>query len=292
MTPLSLLQNFRESFIERTPFPHCLIDPCLPSALYERLANEFPEPQVFYANSHRLQEGEVKPNAFYKINASKVYADNNLVSGLWNDFIHYHTSQEFFDEVLDKFGDTIRKAYPGLIEKMTARAGGGAPRRGVRYVSAGSDRYDVDMDFMVGINSPTDIGGTRVIGPHLDNPKMLCAGMFYLRHPEDRSNGGDFVLYERKDPANPAYINRRHISDDSLIERKVVPYKANSLLWFLNGFASCHGVSAREATPYPRRLCELVLDTERTVPKLFKLDGSELKKESAFDLVRRFVKGR
>ena len=112
-----------------------------------------------------------------------------------------------------------------------------------------------------------------MIGAHLDNPKMLYAGLLYLRHPLDQSTGGDFIIYEWKNPEKPRYINRRQIGEDEVIQRRKVGYSANNFVWFLNGFTATHGVSQRSITPYPRRLCEILADAEPTVPKLFELSG-------------------
>lgn len=273
MKNLSILQNYRSALLQKDPFYHFDIEQALPTSLYESLANTYPTLETFYKYSHRNEEAQVKQNAFYKLNAAGLNWNPEILSGPWRDFVQFHTSQEFFDEVLDKLGDAIQETYPELLASMLRKAKGKKPRAGVRGVSDSKETCEVALDCMVGINSPVTVEGTRVIGAHLDNPKMLYAGLFYLRHPQDQSTGGDFIIYEWKDPKNPEYVYRRQIDEALVIPRRKVSYKANNFVWFLNNFSAVHGVATRETTPYPRRLCEIMADADPTVPKLFQLSG-------------------
>lgn len=273
MSKLSILQNYRTELLHREPYYHFAIENALPAQLYKSLEESFPSRSIFDEYSHRKGDPEIRQNTFYKLNADKARRFPQMLSGVWNEFVAYHTSQEFFDEVLDKLGHAIEKTYPELISKMKRKSENGHPRSVVRTADNEKKSSEVVTDCMVGINSPVTVEGTRVIGAHLDNPKMLYAGLLYLRHPEDNSSGGDFVVYEWKDPKNPVYVEKRAIDESQVMARRKIEYRANSFVWFLNAFAAVHGVTVREKTQFPRRLCEILADADPTQPRLFELTG-------------------
>src|SRR3546814_18222217 len=67
---------------------------------------------------------------------------------VWREFIEFHTSQAFWQQVVDLFG----------------REDDGA-KAGVRF----RDRADVVLDCQIGVNTPV-LERSRVRGPHVDNP--------------------------------------------------------------------------------------------------------------------------
>ena len=69
---------------------------------------------------------------------------------------------------------------------------------------------------------------------HLDRAVSLFAGLLYFRLDGDDSTGGDLQLY---DGAHPV---------------KTIPYRANTLVFFVNSPRAFHGVTPRSVTPWPR----------------------------------------
>jgi len=201
----------------------------------------------------------------------------DLPIGAWRDFVYYHTSQEFLDEVLDKLGDSIHASYPTLMAAMERKAPGGKPRAGVRRHSDTAGECELALDCQVGMNSPITAEATSVIGPHLDNPKELYGGLFYLRHPEDVAAGGDLVVYEWKDRPKRSFVEKRYIDPSHVIERGTIPYGPNRFVWFLNTVEAVHGVTMRQPSPLPRRLCNIIAETYPTVPKLFDVSAYQPK---------------
>lgn len=278
MNKLSILQNFRPSLLQRQPFAHFSIECALPDALYEELSRTYPSVETIFANAFRKKGKDMAQNARYDLSAAEVYAKPDLISGAWRDFVHYHTSQDFLDEVLDKLGDTIRDAYPQLVNAMERKAPGARPRAGVRRRGDSARECELALDCQVGINSPVAGEGTTVIGPHLDNPKELYAGLLYLRHPGDTATGGDFVVYEWKDGQSRRFVEKRYIDPSLVVERGTVRYGPNRFAWFLNSAEAVHGVTARGPSPLPRRLCNIIAETYPTVRKLFDVSAFEPKK--------------
>jgi hypothetical protein len=289
MSKVSILQNFKSSDLKSDPYHYFSLENALPAKLYEHMQADYPKLDTFYKYSHRTDEQQLKQNAFYKLHANKAIENPQMLSGAWNDYVAYHTSQEFFDEAINKLGNAIEKTYPGLLSKMSKKSETGKPTTSIRNAEPVTRQTAAALDCMVGINSPVTQEGTRVIRAHLDNPKMLFAGLFYLRMPEDTSTGGDFLIYEWKNPESPKYIERREIAEDQVRLRDVVPYRANSFVWFLNSFGAVHGVSVRSPTPTPRRLCEVVADADPTVNRLYELTGKPVR-TTLKDVIRNLKK--
>lgn len=269
MNKISVLQNFRPSLLQREPFTYFSIDRALPDTLYEELSRTYPSVETIFTHAFRKKEADMAQNARYDLSSAEVYEMPDLPLGAWRDFVYYHTSQEFLDEVLDKLGEPIRAAYPDVVAAMQRKAPDGRPRAGVRRHSDAAGECELALDCQVGINSPVMVEGTSVIGPHLDNPKELYAGLLYLRHPDDAAAGGDLVIYEWKDRRNRRFFEKRYIDPSLVVERGSVPYGPNRLAWFLNTAEAVHGVTARQRSPLPRRLCNIIAETYPTVPKLF-----------------------
>ena len=152
---------------------------------------------------------------------------------------------------------------------MAHKAPQGKPRAGVRRQSDKSDACELALDCQIGINSPVTIEGTSVIGPHLDNPTELFAGLFYVRHPEDHAVGGDLVAYAWKHAERRVFYKKRYI-DASLVEaRETIPYGPNRFFWFLNSADAVHGVTIRQRSQAPRRLVNIIAEVYPTAPTLF-----------------------
>ena len=80
----------------------------------------------------------------------------------------------------------------------------------------------------------------------------LFVGLLYFRRSDDTSSGGDLDLYRIK---NRRYYHDRKLNvPERFIEPAVqVPYRANTLVMFLNTERSLHGVTPRSVTDVPRR---------------------------------------
>lgn len=268
MTNLSILQGFRSSQLTMEPYPHAVIENTLPDAIYAELAASYPSVETIFANAHRKRDASLQPNARYDLSAAEILANPSLTSRLWHDFVAYHTSQAFFDEVLDKLGPAIASTYPDLVPRMQHKAPGGRVRAGIRRRGDSRRECEIALDCQIGMNSPST-GGTSVIGPHIDNPKELFASLFYVKDERDRAVGGDIVLYRWKSDRIIGFYERRYVRDDQVEPFATVPYGPNRTVWVLNSLAAVHGVSARSASPYPRRLCNIIAEVYPTTPRLF-----------------------
>jgi len=267
---LSILQNLRSSMIRREPFPYFVIENALPTDIYERLAVGYPsESFIFEHHRGKRADESYQPNMRYDLPAAYVFGNRALDLGLWRAFTEYHTSQEFLDEVLSKLGDVIADIHPDLISRMRKKSPDGKPRAGGRYFSDRRDQCEIALDCQIGINSPVKEKPTSVRAAHLDNPIEIYAGLFYLRHPGDRSNGGDLEIYTWKNPNQKRIGPRRLIPQNNVIVKDSVTYGPNRFAMFVNSIEAIHGVTVRGVTEYPRRLVNIIAEVYPTMNKVF-----------------------
>lgn len=267
---LSILQNFRPELVRRDPFPHFVIDHALPGDLYERLQQQYPSAETIFAHHIRKKsEKKMKPNTRYDLPASVVYVDKMLDIGLWREFVLYHTSQEFLDEMLDKLGNTIALRYDWLVPLMFKKTPQDRPRAGIRHYKDSVRECEVALDCQVGINSPVSGTPSSVKSLHVDNSVELFAGLFYLRDVQDGSTGGDLEIYRWKRGVPMSFYQRRHIRAEHAELAGVVSYGPNKFAWLLNGLDAIHSVSVRNVTSYPRRLVNIIAEVYPTVERLF-----------------------
>lgn len=172
---LSILQNFKESDFYMDPYPHIHIDQVLPWEVYNKLADEYPE-KILKGNTTQFSDFR-----YYQHEFSEEY-----VTPLWKEFVDYHSSKEFKDKLIEIFKPGIKKYYPGLYEKYS--------------VSQVCQRHEVvpgalKLEVQFVMNA---IDAKSIRTPHLDAGRELFASLFYMKKPEDNSNGGDLIVYKKK----------------------------------------------------------------------------------------------
>jgi hypothetical protein len=244
MTP-NLLSRISPGDVVAEPFPHVIARDVLDASLCDTLIAEFPPDDV-------VADGRPSgSNRRFSYSAGKALDDVRL-SRLWRDFIRTHVSQGFLDNLVRLFGEHVGRLYPDLCRD-------GSPlRAGVRNADS-FDRVDVLLDAQVSINTPVTGRPSSVRPVHVDDPRKLFAGLFYLRHPHDDSRGGDLELYRLKGQtfafhAGP-YMTGRYVERVATVK-----YERNVLVLFVNSLRSLHGVSIRHATPWTRCFLNLVAE--------------------------------
>lgn len=257
---LSILQRYDTGCARWLPFPHVIIDDALPQPLYDELVASYPPPELIFAHQRRRRrERHMRSNWRYDINAATLLTQPSLVCGPWHDFVTYHTSQAFLDEVFDKLGDLIGAAHPDLEDQLRARSPSARPRAGIRRLKERATDCEVALDCQLGMNSPVVGAPSAVKGPHLDSNHELYAGLFYLRDSHDTSEGGDLELFHWRGEG-ARFAARRHVRHEDVIRAAVIPYAANRFVWLLNGLDAVHAVSVRRASTHPRRLVNIIAE--------------------------------
>lgn len=234
------------SNICKDPFPHIIAHNVLPEEVLRQLIDGLPTLEemtrgVKYGSNRRLNYA-----------ALDIQANSNLPS-LWKALVKEHLSQAFLDAIIKIFASYIPEYFPDFEQRFGKLA---ELKAGIRAGGKDSDA-DVLLDCQLAVNTPVTIAGTTVRAAHIDCPKKLFVGLLYLRLKEDRSSGGDLLLYRAK-TGTPAMDETRTVSASDLELVEKVPYNSNTLVLFLNTPQSFHGVSTRSRTPCHRVFLNLL----------------------------------
>ena len=225
--------------------PYMVIENALPADYYAALAADFP---LSLASGVASTSGE----SVLRCPAEKAMADPQL-SPLWRDFLAYHTSQEFFADIVRVWGSAIRAHYPELAENFgkPLEAFTAGPRRPGGETVAVNYEHDIVLDCQICVNPPVQAPSTPR-GPHLDRQFKLFAALLYFRDLGDLDEGGDLLFYKLADGAavkpRPAKI-----ASQNVIALDRVRYAPNTLVTFINSPLCIHGVTPRGPTRHPRR---------------------------------------
>jgi hypothetical protein len=239
----SVLQNKSKIQLRTVPFPYFIIDDALPIDLFNELNDSFPNFEKIIKNNNGINKYE--ENTAYRYNAAQSLIDASI-SDNWKDFINYHTSSKFTDELFDIFADSIKNIYKVGKDKLPNHS-----NTGVRF----RDKSFFSTDCQFVINTPTS-GETTVIEPHLDNPKEFYAALFYMREPDDVSTGGSLTTHAFKD--KPSFYGKSRVREEKVNLVEEIEYKQNRLAVFLNTPLSIHGVTKRSKTDSYRKYMNII----------------------------------
>lgn len=251
---LSVVQNATRADVRSEPFPYLVLHDALPEAIYAELAATFPEPSALGVNTRRNNE---RWNYFaYKVRK------NPSLAKLWRDFIAYHASQQFYDELIDLFHEEITALYP---QRFPDKASLKAKTVGVRKLQDFKEA-DVLIDAMISGNTPVT-AASSVRTSHVDLGDKLFSGLFYMRPDDYDAVGGDLTIsrfrpeYDTPEKRHGlfkgAYVDDRHLE-----HVQTIPYARNTVVMFVNSLASVHGVTVREPSDKSRLFVNLVAQVD------------------------------
>ncbi len=241
----SLLSKLRKSDIRTDPFPHIIVENVFDESLCLQLFSEFPSLETI------TQGNTYGSNQRFSFSAKDVLKGNS-VSKLWKSFIERHVSNDFLEEFVDLFGEHIRKEHPSFEQKVEKLR---ELKCGIRKIDTFTDK-DVLLDAQICINTPVSGNPSSVRGPHIDDPRKFLTGLFYLRHPDDDSSGGDLELYKLKN--NHPKFRGQDAKISQIEDVTTVKYERNVFVLFVNSLRAVHAVSIRSHTTWPRYLVNLV----------------------------------
>ena len=236
----TLLDGSSPHQILTDPFPHLVVENALPEQLCQQLIREFPPLEVFTKGQ---PFGENQKRYYHGAHA---LAENHL-SPAWKtmltDFLHPSTWTQcyrlFQTAFFNEFPDF--EAQLGKLEQL---------KTGVR-LREDFTTCDVLLDSMLLIHTPVTGHPCVERGPHLKLFDTMYLGYFFLRPEEDEAEGGDLELFSIK-PGAKIRLNQRQTVDRDLLKlEKTIPYRANTLVLFLNTSRSIQGLSARTASRFP-----------------------------------------
>jgi hypothetical protein len=238
----SVLDGLSRLDVRDDPFPHVVVSPALDEDTYERLAATFPRPDLMTPLS---VEGRFACRARDLLDATRF-------GPTWSEFAALHSSKAFYRQVVGLFGDRIRALHPDLEVELKKPLED--VQSHVRFVEGAGE---IALECQCVSTEPTS-EPLRIIGPHVDRPVALYAGLLYFRDDLDDSTGGDLVLYRFKSDRRGFVEGTRRVPEELVEAVRVVEYARNSLILFPHSPDAVHGVSTRSASRYPRRHVNLV----------------------------------
>jgi len=254
MSRFSVLSGVSACNVKSEPYPHIVVHNAIDATLFKQLEREFP-------SSELLLGDRVIEDKTYEYSVCKIVS-NPAISPIWREFVAYHSSREFFMEVLRVFGDaivTLHQRLEHILGKSLRELSTGIRNLEFRRKRA---QYEVDlaMECQFYLNYTRRL--RQIVPPHVDRGTQLYGGMLYFREEADDSSGGDFQICEPRD------YRKLLVSEDALNEAEldnsrvtdVVKYESNTLVFFLNSVRSIHAVSPRSATPFVRRHVNICAD--------------------------------
>jgi hypothetical protein len=242
---LNMLHGISAADVIARPFAHVVRQDVLPSHDYETLDSEFPSLTQMLGGRSNFGNNEA-----VRLSVRQVLGSNQI-SPIWKDFFAFHTSSDYWREIIRIFGQHLRQEFPRLEERVGRRF------EDWRVVPRGySGDAEVRLDCQFVMNTPV-VAVSTVKSPHVDLCDKILSSLFYFRSAQDNVNGGDLDLYAWR--RKPRFVKHRTLQQDIEISR-TVSYAANTFVAFVNSEKSVHGVSPRGVTTIPRRYINFIAE--------------------------------
>lgn len=249
---ISVLQNTTRADIVYSPFPHVIIQNCLPINYYKQLEESYIKDEDLLYNSDRLAGQNIRMKfRFNDITSRKVTWPQSEV---WEDFARYHTSEMFFREIVELFGPEFKTLCPHLESKLDTSLENVSvvPHEpNVKFNYSNSKKIFLDGD--VGINTTSRVTST-VRGDHVDGMQKLFGGLLYFRREDDKTSGGDLDLSRWKYGVSNTVSKSTEIQKDHIEFVAKVKYEPNTAIFWVNSPGAIHGVTPRSPSKVSRRL--------------------------------------
>ena len=237
---MSLLSKISPDQIITEPFPHVVVENALDDQLCRQLMREFPPVETF------TQGQPVRSNQKIIYPGARALRNPDL-SELWRSLILDHLQPSIWGESLRLFRPHLLNAYPdfeerfGKLDEMTT---------GIRNIDDFS-QCDVLLDSELVIHTPVVDEPCVERGPHLKTRVKPFAAYLYLRPDEDDSQGSDHVLYSIKPGGSLLFDQVQATDPELLVVEKVIPYRQNTFIIFLNTPESIQGLTMRSVSRVP-----------------------------------------
>ena len=260
MSDYSILRGVSRADIRNEPYAHVVIENCLPAPLYAELARAYPSDATILRLGKSAANGNPRPNSRHDVGAARILRNADCFSAAWLEFVRFHTSREFFLQVLALLKPEIIHAHPGLERRL------GCPLQdlttGIRY---DANDCQVALDCHIGINTPSP-ARSSVRRVHTDAPDELFAVLFYFRSEDDTAPGGDLEIFQWKRDRPHLFVGSEVDEADAELVY-TVERMPNTAVLFINSEDALHAVSAREPSVTSRRLVNIMGRVHHSIPE-------------------------
>mmetsp|Transcript_32350 Transcript_32350/g.62186 ORF Transcript_32350/g.62186 Transcript_32350/m.62186 type:complete len:401 (-) Transcript_32350:374-1576(-) len=282
----NVLQRVTASHVRMHPFPHLVVRQALPADVYAKLAGSFPGEDVMTEWRHTPRAGRARmetSSSAAEVPAVGLRAARRRLARVWSDFVQFHTSLSFYNEVLRVFKPAIKRARPDMQRLLHKRLEDMAVQ--MRFME--DEATDLSLDCQVVLTPPVRRHSQGERGAHLDPEQQLWEGTLHFRDSWDDSRGGNMQVFECKEGSR-CQPSRKEENEEGDTREKVkgrrargghlrfegsdldvvvqTPVKRNTLVWFINSNVSIHGDAPREVSPHSRRMVrftgEMIDNTE------------------------------
>jgi len=277
MNKLNILQNFNKNNYFTHPYPHFFINKCFPDKIYNQLSNDY---KLIINYLSKNYDFKTLNNTRLQINSENFLKEDFFKKTIWYEFIKYHTSKEFLQDLVLIFEKDLENYYPEIYKAFNNFYN---EKNYLKIRNNDNKSHRFVIDCQPGINTPV-IEKSNVRGPHVDNPVEIFGGLFYLRDENDNSKGGDLDIYDAEN--NKIYFEgKAEVKNISKLKKvKMYKYDKNQCIFFLNSLKTIHGVTERSETKFTRNLTNFVIETY-FYNKLFNLKRSSIK-----ELIKKLLK--
>jgi hypothetical protein len=239
-----LLQDVRPEDVTLEPYAHFTRRTVVPAETYAALEAAFPNLDII------LNGRAPENNQAVRMTVKQVLNDRRIAP-IWREFFEYHTSADYWRDVIRLFGAHFRREFPGLEERVGRRY---EDWRVVPRGFGGDAELHLDCQFVM--NTPvTEVSSVKTA--HIDLCDKIFSALFYFREEGDQTRGGDFEIYAWR--RSPRFIKHRTMDRD-VAKVETVPYAGNSYACFVNSEKAVHGVSPRGITRIPRRYINFIAE--------------------------------
>ena len=249
---ISVLQNTTRANINYSPFPHIVLKNCLPFDYYKKLEESYIKDEHLLNDSGRVPRENIRMKfRFNEIASRKVTWPQSEV---WENFARYHTSENFFREIVKLFGPEFKTLCPHLESKLETSLENVPVVPHVPDVKFNyNESKKIFLDGDVGINTTSTITSS-VRGDHVDGMQKLFGGLLYFRRMDDDTSGGDLDLSRWKYGQSYTINKSTELSEDQIEFVAKVKYEPNTAIFWVNSPGSIHGVTPRSPSKVSRRL--------------------------------------
>lgn len=237
---MTVLSNISPEQVVAEPFPHVVVENAIAPELCRQLINEIPSVETFtkgqpYKSNHKIYMSGAKLDRY------------PAIPKVWKDFVNAHLQASLWHDLMRLFRPHLLKEYPdferrfGKLDEI---------RMGAKEIDFFPD-CDTLIDSKILIHTPVTEHRAIERGPHFKRLSALFFGYLYLRHDDDHSQGGDHVFYSMKPGLEPILGQRQTIALENLDVAKVIPYKQNTFVLFMNTPRTIQTLAARTTTNFP-----------------------------------------
>lgn len=233
-----LLDKVTKDDVETYPWPHIYVKDCLSDDDCLKLIEAIPPLNKFSTTKftdRAFQKGKAVSNRRLQHMMPDILKDG----GIWAEFVKLNTGKSYRDKFMELFWSSIRTQYPKFK----------TPDKLKHCEHRIKEGYDIGWTVNIGANTPVHGKASSVLGRHTDAPTKLYFSLFYLRHPDDKSDGGDLEIYDGNNVV------------------KTVKYERNVFVIGINMPNAIHAVTPRQPGKHPRLFANLYAEVAKPLFK-------------------------